>query len=123
MKEEVEMIENWLLETRPSDPQSVIEWGDMVQVYLTRVEQMLAEAKNITRKAKKTEIMQGLIEIMNKTPFITAKAVNALVDSMCSEEQHLVDRLDKMHTNLKAEHEWCRSKLSYYKAEMSYKLN
>lgn len=122
MLEEIEKIQQWLMIDRSDNIAEIIERGDTAIQYISRTGEMLADAKRNLREKMKSEIMNNLIEVINKTPYITSKAINAMVDSLCSNEHYLVDKLERLNHSLVKEHEWCRTRVSLAKQEMQYDL-
>lgn len=122
MLDEIEKIQQWLMIDRSDNIAEIIERGDTAIQYISRTGEMLADAKRNLREKMKSEIMNNLIEVINKTPYITSKAINAMVDSLCKDEHYLVDRIDRLNHSLVKEHDWCRTRVSLFKQEMQYDL-
>lgn len=92
--------------------------GNDVAVYMARTGKMLADAKYHLNKKKQTDIINSLQVVAKETPHATAKAVNALVDSACREEQYLVDWIGRLNATATHKLEWCRTVVSKAKEEM-----
>ena len=103
------------LETLPEDtPDALSERIKILAVYQARSGYMLAEAKKTLSEKKKTEIVNTIIAIA-KENYLSAKAQNALVDSIATDEQFMVDWLDRINAACKHQLDAVRSLLSFEK--------
>ena len=103
------------LETLPEDnPDALSERIKILAVYQARSGRMLAEAKKTLSEKKKTEIVNTIIAIA-KENYLSAKAQNALVDSIATDEQFVVDWLDRINAACKHQLDAVRSLLSFEK--------
>lgn len=84
---------------------------------MARSGQMLAEAKKRLRDKKSSEISKTILEIA-KQNFLSAKAQNALVESIAQEENFLVDWLDRINKTCTHQIDALRSLLSYEKENL-----
>ena len=78
---------------------------------------MLAMAKKMARAKRTTEIGTTIIKIA-KEQYLSAKAQNALVDSIASEEMYLADWLDRINSMCVHQIDLIRSIVSKEKEEM-----
>lgn len=103
------------LETLPEDNTDALsERIKILAVYQARSGHMLAEAKKTLSEKKKTEIVNTIIAIA-KENYLSAKAQNALVDSIATDEQFIVDWLDRINAACKHQLDAVRSLLSFEK--------
>lgn len=103
------------LETLPEDnPDALSERIKILAVYQARSGYMLAEAKKTLSEKKKTEIVNTIIAIA-KENYLSAKSQNALVDSIATDEQFMVDWLDRINAACKHQLDAVRSLLSFEK--------
>ena len=103
------------LETLPEDNTDALsERIKILAVYQARSGYMLAEAKKTLSEKKKTEIVNTIIAIA-KENYLSAKAQNALVDSIATDEQFMVDWLDRINAACKHQLDAVRSLLSFEK--------
>ena len=103
------------LETLPEDnPDALSERIKILAVYQARSGYMLAEAKKTLSEKKKTEIVNTIIAIA-KENYLSSKAQNALVDSIATDEQFIVDWLDRINAACKHQLDAVRSLLSFEK--------
>ena len=112
--EEVQNMQTYL-EIIPSD--DTAELSDRIKtlaVFQARSGYMLAEAKKTLSEKKKSEIVNTILEIA-KQNYLSAKAQNALVDSIATDEQFIVDWLDRINASCKHQLDAVRSLLSFEK--------
>ena len=67
---------------------------------------------------KKSEVFDTLRETASRAG-ATSKAVNAIIDSLCKDEQYLVDWCERLNRTATHQLEWCRTVISKAKAEMA----
>ena len=106
----------------PSDINDAIERGKAIAAYHARVGYLLALSKRLARSKKTTEIGETIIKIA-KENFLSAKAQNALVDSIATEEMFLVDWLDRLNSMCVHQLDFLRSIISKEKEEMRINAN
>ncbi len=99
------------------DPQEICERISTLCVYLARTGAMLAEAKLLLNRKVCSEIGETIIKIA-KEQFLSAKAQNALVNSIAAEERYLVDWLDRINSACTHQADSCRSLLSYQREQL-----
>ena len=119
IKDECDAIQDEIETVIPDDVNSVVERAKIVVVYMTRTGYLLGEAKKLARSKKSSEISETVIKIA-KEGFLSAKAQNALVDTIASDELYLVDRLDRLNAACVHTIDLCRSIISKEKAEMQF---
>lgn len=78
---------------------------------------MLRDAKYALRRKKASEIGEIVVRIA-KEQYLSAKAQNALVDSIAAEEHRLVDWLDRLNATCTHQIDALRSLLSYEKEQL-----
>jgi len=115
---EAERIQQAVEVTISEDGTEATYHGNEIAVYVARTGKMLADAKYYLNEKKRSEVMESLRRAAKDTPNITAKAVNALVDSACQEEQFLVDWLGRLNASATHKLDWCRTVISKAKEEM-----
>jgi aspartate/tyrosine/aromatic aminotransferase len=101
----------------PDEVNGAIERGKEIAVYHARTGYMLALAKQLARKKKSSEIGEIIMKIA-KENYLSAKAQNALVDSIADDEMFLVDWLDRLNSMCVHQIDLIRSIISKEKAEM-----
>ena len=101
----------------PDEVNGAIERGKEIAVYHARTGYMLALAKQLARKRKSSEIGETIVRIA-KENYLSAKAQNALVESIADDEMFLVDWLDRLNSMCVHQIDLIRSIISKEKTEM-----
>jgi len=115
---EAEAIQRVIETTISEDGAEATLHGNEIAVYVARTGKMLADAKYHLNAKKRSELVESLRAVARDTPHATAKAVNALVDAACREEQYLVDWLGRLNAAATHKLDWCRTVISKAKEEM-----
>lgn len=116
-EKELNEMQSFLEITISENPQEIIERIGTLSVYMARSGKMLADAKQKLRSKKTSEISETIVNIA-KQNFLSAKAQNALVDSIAQEEHYLVDWLDRINKTCTHQIDALRSLLSYEKEQL-----
>lgn len=103
----------------PSDINAVIDHAKRIAVFHARAGQLLADAKKLLRSKKSSEIADTVVKIA-KEGYLSAKAQNALVDSIAQDEAYLVDHLDRLNSMCVHQIDLCRTIISKEKEEMKF---
>lgn len=111
------VIDSFLQETMSEMAEESVMRGNDLAVYIARTGKMLADAKYHLSEAKKDEVLDVLRETA-KNAKATSKATNALIDSICKEEQYLVDWCERLNRSATHQLDWCRTLISKAKEEM-----
>ncbi|MBR8720174.1 hypothetical protein IX307_001402 [Bacteroides pyogenes] len=114
---ELNEIDGFLNITMSENPEEAVVRGNDLAAYVARTGKMLADAKYHLNEAKNSEVMETLREAA-KNAKATAKAVNALIDSLCREEQYLVDWCERANRTATHQLSWCVTVISKAKEEM-----
>lgn len=97
------------LEIECSDnPEEVLERLKRINVYQARSGYMLAEAKKMYRQKRASEISEMIIAIA-KENYLSAKAQNALLESVAQDEAYLVDWLERVNATCSHQQDVLRS--------------
>lgn len=115
--EEAQEMQTYMQDEVSDNPAEITERLTRLNVYQARSGYLLAEAKKRYREKRATEIANTIVNIA-KENFLSAKAQNALVDSIAQEEAFLVDWLDRLNATCKHQQDTLRSILSYEKESM-----
>lgn len=116
LKEAIE-IDSFLQTTMSEMAEEAVMRGNDLAVYIARTGKMLADAKYHLSEAKKDEVLDVLRETA-KNAKATSKATNALIDSICKEEQYLVDWCERLNRSATHQLDWCRTLIAKARAEM-----
>lgn len=121
LKREAEEIQKFVDITLSDDGDEAVFAGNTLVVYMSRTAKMLADAKYHLNEKKKSDIMQSLDDIDKLYPFTPKSAVTELIKSLCKEEQHLVDWIERLNAATTHKVDWCRTIISKSKAEIPFR--
>ena len=110
-------IDSYLNITMSENPEEALQRGNDLASHVARTGKLLADAKYHLNQARNSEVMETLRETA-KNAKATAKAVNALIDSLCREEQYLVDWCERANRTATHQLSWCVTVISKAKEEM-----
>lgn len=115
--DELDSIDAFLNITMSEQVEEAVQRGNDLAVYIARTGKLLADAKYHLNAKLRCEVMDALRETAGRSGS-TSKATNAIIDSLCKEEQYLVDWCDRLNRTATHQLEWCRTLISKAKAEM-----
>ena len=105
------MIQACEEETISEEVSKVIEYGQTLAPYISRSGKLLADAKHHLNTRMKEDTFDALRKTA-KQGGATAKAINAIVDSLCAEERYLVDFAERVNRCGVHRLDWCRTLIS-----------
>jgi hypothetical protein len=114
---EAESIQSFAEINIGEDIEEAVQRGNDLIVYIARTGKMLADAKYYLNKKMNDETMKLIERILSKQK-LSAKVQNSLMDSICKEEQYLVDFIERLNRTCTHQMEWCRTLVSKGKEEM-----
>jgi hypothetical protein len=114
---EAEEIQAYCEITAGDNPQEIAERISDLGVYIARSGKMLADAKYHLNRKRRDDTME-LIERILSDKKLSAKVQNALIDSVCRDEQYLVDWIERLNRAATHQQEAARSLLSYEKENL-----
>ena len=114
---EAQEMQTYMQDECSDNPAEIVERLKRLNVYQARSGFLLAEAKKMYRMKRASEISETIVAIA-KENFLSAKAQNALVDSIAQDEAFLVDWLDRINATCKHQQDALRSILSYEKENL-----
>nr|DAU63934.1 MAG TPA: hypothetical protein [Caudoviricetes sp.] len=115
--EELAVINSYLNITMSEDVQEAVQRGNDLAVYMARTGKLWADAKHHLNTKKKLEVFDTLRDTASRAG-ATAKAVNAIIDSLCKDEQYIVDWCERLNRTATHQLEWCRTLIAKARAEM-----
>lgn len=115
---ELTSIDSFLTITCSEQVEEVVERGNDLAVYIARSGKLLADAKHHLNTKMKADVMD-VLRSTSKQAGHTSKAINKIVDSLCAEEQYLVDWAERINRAATHQLDWCRSLLAKARAEMN----
>ena len=119
LKREAEKMMAVLKQPLSSDMQSVVDFGDILRSWQSLSGEMLAQAKYYYNRKKHDGAME-VIDRLLKNEKIAASTQKALIDTMCANEQYLVDLIERMNASIVHQIDWCRTLVSKNKEEMKF---
>ena len=111
------VIQSYLEITISEDASEAAQRGNDLMVYIARTGKMKADAKYWLNEKKQSEVMKTLKEVSARTPNATSTAVNALINSLCKNENFLFDMIERLNRTATHQYEWCRTLISAAKSE------
>lgn len=114
---ELTNIDQFLNITMSEQADEAVQRGNDLAVHMARTGKLLADGKYWLNEAMKAEVMQTLRDTA-KDSKASAKAVNALIDSLCREERYLVDWCERCNRTATHQLAWCVTIISKAKEEM-----
>ena len=117
MIEEIQQIQGYLEITCSDNPEEVSQRIRELSAYLARTAFLLQEAKYALRRKKASDIGEIIVTIA-KEQYLSAKAQNALIDSIAADEHRMVDWLDRLNAACTHQIDAMRSLLSYEKEQL-----
>jgi len=117
--EELQQIDAFLNITMSEQVEEAVHRGNDLAVYIARSGKLLADAKYHLNQKMKSEVFETL-EKTAKQAGATATAVNAIIKSLCKDEQYLVDWCDRVNRAATHQLDWARTIISKAKTEMQY---
>lgn len=116
--DELAIIDQYLNITPSEEIAEATYRGNDLSTHIARSGKLLADAKYHLNEKMKDDVFK-VLERTAKQAGATAKAVNAIIDSLCKDEQYLVDWADRTNRTSTHQLEWCRTLISKAKAEMN----
>lgn len=117
-EDEVKEIRGYLSVEVSDLPEELMTRLSKVATYHSRISEIIVNAKRELRKKKTSEIKDTIIAIA-KEACLSAKVQNALLDSICEEEQYKVDVCERLQASCTHDIDATRSVLSYRKEELN----
>ncbi|MCT4088804.1 hypothetical protein HZP82_15600 [Elizabethkingia anophelis] len=112
---ELQAIQDFLEEDFTDDnPEIIQERGNMLTGYVARSGKILADAKYYRDEKTKDSIFQEIRDITK----LSATTANKYIDSLCKEENYLVNWSERLNRAATHQLDWCRSVLSKQKEEL-----
>lgn len=115
--DELTVIDSYLNITMSEEGEEAVSRGNDLAVHIARSGKLLADSKYHLNEKKKSEVFE-VLEKTAKQAGATATAINAIVNSLCKEEQYLVDWSERINRTCTHQLDWCRTLISKAKEEM-----
>ena len=118
IRKELEMMDAFLNIECSEQVEEVVARGNTLAVYIARSGKLLADANCHLNARMRQEVFETL-KTAAKQAGATSKAVNAIVDSLCRDDQYLAEWSERINRSATHQLDWCRTLVSKAKAEMS----
>lgn len=115
--EELITIDGFLNIACSEQIEEVVQRGNDLAVFIARSGKLLADAKYHLNTKMKSEVFDTLRDTA-KQAGATSKATNKIIDSLCADEQYLVDWCERINRTATHQLDWCRTLISKAKEEM-----
>jgi uncharacterized protein YpuA (DUF1002 family) len=115
--EELTTIDKFLNLTMSEEGEEAVLRGNDLAAHIARTGKLVADSKYHLNEKKKNDVFE-VLEKTAKQAGATATAINAIVNSLCKEEQFLVDWSDRCNRACTHQLDWCRTVISKNKEEM-----
>lgn len=115
--DELLKIDEFLNLTQSEEMEEAVLRGNDLNSFMARSGKLLADAKYHLNAEMKSEIIEVLKQNA-KANNVSHTATNALIKSLCKNEQYLVDWADRVNATCTHQLDWCRTLISKGKEEM-----
>ena len=116
IKNELVIIQDYLKITPSEEITEIEDRGNQLIVYIARTSKLLADAKY----HKNEKLNSTFVNDIKKISGLSASLANKFVDSLCKDENHLIDWCERLNRACTHGYEWTRSLLSKATAEWKY---
>ncbi len=116
---ELSHIDSFLTVTCSEQIEEVVERGNDLAVHIARSGKLLADAKYHLNTKMKSDVFD-VLKMTARQAGATSKAVNKIIDSLCADEQYLVDWAERINRTATHQLDWCRSLLAKAREEMRF---
>lgn len=113
--EELKVIQSDLETEMSEDVNEAIDRGNKLSVYMARTGKLLADAKVHRDRKLSSEVVANL----KKVVALPATTANKYIDSICFDENYLVNWCERVNRTCTHQLDWCRTLISKAKAEMT----
>ena len=117
ISDELQVIDAFLNITTGEDMEEATARGNDLAAHVARSGKLLADAKYHLNEKMKDDVFK-VLEKTAKHAGASAKAINAIIDSICKEERFLVDWAGRVNATATHQLDWCRTLISKGKEEM-----
>jgi len=119
---ELQNIDAFLNITMSEQVEEAVQRGNDLAVYIARSGKLLADAQYHLNEKMKEEVFETLQKTA-KQAGATATAINAIIKSLCKQEQYVVDWCERVNRSATHQLDWARTLISKAKVEMQYTSN
>lgn len=116
IKKELIIIQDFIEITPSEEIAEIQDRGNQLIVYIGRTSKLLADAKFHKNEKLSSTFVQQIKEVIQLSPSITTK----YLDSLCKDENYLIDWCERLNRACTHAYEWTRSILSKGVQEWKY---
>lgn len=114
IQKEVNEIQEYTDITPSEDLTEIVNRGNDLIVYLSRTSKLLADAKY----HKDDKLNSTFLNEIKKISGLAPSVANKYVDSLCKDENYLINWCERLNRVVTHQIDWCRTMVSKAKSEM-----
>ncbi|VDH16136.1 Uncharacterised protein [Algoriella xinjiangensis] len=114
IESELQIIQEFTEITPSEDVNEIVQRGNDLIAYLARTTKLLADSKYY----KDNKLNSTFIDEIRKISQLSPSVANKYVDSLCKEENYLINWSERLNRTVTHQIDWCRTIVSKNKAEM-----
>lgn len=114
LRTELSEIQDFVEITPSDDVNEVVNRGNDLVAYLARTSKILADAKLMKDEKTNSTFIEEIKRISQLSPTVA----NKYIDSLCKDENYIVNWAERLNRTCTHQLDWCRSVLSKAKEEM-----
>jgi hypothetical protein len=99
------------------NPEIIQERGHKLASIISRTGKMKADAEFHLSAREGIDIVVQVKHLLKQIPTASANVQNSILKTVCREERHLLNQVDRLNATATHQLDWCRSVLSYEKEE------
>ncbi|WP_312922573.1 hypothetical protein [Empedobacter brevis] len=111
---ELQSIQEFTEITPSEDVNEIVQRGNDLIAYLARTTKLLADSKY----HKDSKLNSAFMDEIRKISQLSASVANKYVDSLCKNENYLINWSERLNRTVTHQIDWCRTIVSKNKAEM-----
>ncbi len=111
---ELQSIQEFTEITPSEDVNEIVQRGNDLIAYLARTTKLLADSKY----HKDSKLNSAFMDEIRKISQLSASVANKYVDSLCKDENYLINWSERLNRTVTHQIDWCRTIVSKNKAEM-----
>ena len=114
IESELQSIQEFTEITPSEDVNEIVQRGNDLIAYLARTTKLLADSKY----HKDSKLNSAFMDEIRKISQLSASVANKYVDSLCKNENYLINWSERLNRTVTHQIDWCRTIVSKNKAEM-----
>ncbi|WP_313636265.1 hypothetical protein [Empedobacter sp.] len=114
IESELQSIQEFTEITPSEDVNEIVQRGNDLIAYLARTTKLLADSKY----HKDSKLNSAFMDEIRKISQLSASVANKYVDSLCKDENYLINWSERLNRTVTHQIDWCRTIVSKNKAEM-----